>query len=74
VPLLLLQARRDNNVPHAGAVVMHRKLNESRMIAADTRRRRLTPIPCADDVVNTYLRTGDLPAAHITCTRPGETR
>lgn len=31
VPLLLLQATRDNNVPYAGAVVMHRRLKGSRM-------------------------------------------
>ncbi|KAB2340634.1 alpha/beta hydrolase [Actinomadura rudentiformis] len=75
VPLLLLQATRDNNVPYAGAVVMHRKLKGSRMISADIRSHGvygrevdgLTPISCADRAVNAYLRTGTLPAADINC-------
>ncbi|MEU4795594.1 hypothetical protein [Streptomyces sp. NPDC023327] len=33
----------------------------------------LTPVPCADLAVNTYLRDGQLPAADLTCPKP-ETR
>ncbi|MFC5753740.1 alpha/beta hydrolase [Actinomadura rugatobispora] len=75
VPLLLLQATRDNNVPYTGAVAMHRKLKSSRMISADLRSHGvygrgvdgLTPVPCADQAVNAYLRTGALPAADLIC-------
>ncbi|MFI0482352.1 alpha/beta hydrolase [Actinomadura sp. 9N215] len=82
VPLLLLQAKRDNNVPYAGAVAMHRRLTGSRMISADIRSHGvygrgadgLTPVPCADRVVNAYFRTGVLPATDLTCAHPGETR
>ncbi|WP_067460112.1 alpha/beta hydrolase [Actinomadura macra] len=79
VPLLLLQARRDNNVPYTGAVALHRKLEGSRMISADIRSHGvfgrgvdgLTPVPCADRAVNAYLRTGALPAADLNCAAPG---
>jgi pimeloyl-ACP methyl ester carboxylesterase len=82
VPLLLLQAKRDNNVPYAGAVAMHRRLKSSRMISANIRSHGVygrgvngsTPIPCADRTVNAYLRTGTLPATDITCAYPGQTR
>ncbi|WP_242902756.1 alpha/beta hydrolase [Actinomadura terrae] len=82
VPLLLLQATRDNNVPYEGAVALHRRLKGSRMISADLRSHGvygravdgLTPVPCADDAVNAYLRTGTLPAADLTCAHPQERR
>jgi pimeloyl-ACP methyl ester carboxylesterase len=82
VPLLLLQAERDNNVPYAGAVAMHRRLKGSRMISAGIRSHGvygrgidgLTAVPCADRAVNAYLRTGTLPATDITCAHPGRTR
>ncbi|QXJ22216.1 alpha/beta fold hydrolase [Actinomadura graeca] len=82
VPLLLLQAERDNNVPYTGAVALHRRLKGSRMISADIRSHGvyargidgLTPVPCADRVVNAYLRTGVLPSADLTCAHPGEGR
>ncbi|GAA3925117.1 alpha/beta hydrolase [Actinomadura viridis] len=78
VPLLMLQATRDNNVPHAGAVAMRRKLQGSRLISADIRAHGvygrgtdgLTPVPCVDQAVNAYLRTGTLPPADSTCRRP----
>ncbi|TDD26716.1 alpha/beta fold hydrolase [Actinomadura sp. KC06] len=82
VPLLLLQAKRDNNVPYAGAVAMHRRLKGSRLVSADLRSHGvygraadgLTPVPCADRVVNAYLRTGALPATDINCPHPEATR
>ncbi|TMR00634.1 alpha/beta hydrolase [Actinomadura soli] len=82
VPLLLLQAKGDNNVPYAGAVAMHRRLKGSRLISADIRSHGvygrgadgLTPVPCADRVVNAYLRTGVLPATDVSCAHPDGTR
>ncbi|WUH97623.1 alpha/beta hydrolase [Spirillospora sp. NBC_00431] len=82
VPLLLLQAKGDNNVPYAGAVAMHRRLKGSRLISADIRSHGvygrgadgLTPVPCADRAVNAYLRTGALPTTDINCDHPKETR
>ncbi|AZM52229.1 alpha/beta hydrolase [Streptomyces sp. WAC 01529] len=75
VPALLLQARHDNNVPYEGALALHRRLTGSRLLTADIRAHGvygrgsdgLTPVPCADRAVNTYLREGKLPAADLTC-------
>ncbi|MGB8943204.1 MAG: alpha/beta hydrolase [Streptomyces sp.] len=77
VPVLMLQARHDNNVPYAGALALHRRLTGSRLITADIRSHGvygrglegLRPVPCADRAVNDYLRTGDLPAQDSTCAR-----
>ncbi len=81
VPVLMLQARHDNNVPYEGALALHRRLTGSRLLTADIRSHGvygrgdhgLTPVPCADRAVNTYLRDGKLPAADLTCPKP-ETR
>ncbi|MGH3239459.1 MAG: alpha/beta hydrolase [Spirillospora sp.] len=81
VPVLILQAKGDNNVPYAGAVAMHRRLKGSRLISADLRSHGvygrgadgLTPVPCADDAVNAYLRTGAPPTTDLTCAHPEET-
>lgn len=78
VPVLLLQAKYDNNVPYEGALALHEKLKGSRLVTADIRSHGvyargtsgLTPVPCADDAVNTYLRDGKLPAADVTCAKP----
>lgn len=75
VPVLMLQARHDNNVPYDGALALHRKLTGSRLITADIRSHGvygrglegLRPVPCADRAVNNYLRTGVLPAHDIIC-------
>lgn len=77
VPALMLQARRDNNVPYEGALALHRRLTGSRLVTADIRAHGvfgrgldgLTPVPCADRAVVDYLRTGTLPAADVTCPR-----
>ncbi|MGW0533867.1 alpha/beta hydrolase [Streptomyces sp. NPDC003032] len=82
VPVLLLQARHDNNVPYEGALALHRRLTGSRLVTADIRAHGvygrgndgLTPVPCADQAVNTYLRDGKLPAADLTCPKPEENR
>ncbi|MBW5420535.1 alpha/beta fold hydrolase [Streptomyces sp. BG9H] len=75
VPALLLQARHDNNVPYEGALALHRRLTGSRLLTAEIRAHGvygrgndgLTPVPCADRAVNTYLSEGKLPAADLTC-------
>ncbi|MFG3244680.1 alpha/beta hydrolase [Streptomyces sp. NPDC048157] len=82
VPVLMLQARRDNNVPYEGALALHRRLTGSRLVTADIRSHGvygrglggLTPVPCADAAVNRYLRDGILPGADLTCERAGEDR
>ncbi|WP_406252413.1 alpha/beta hydrolase [Streptomyces atratus] len=82
VPVLMLQARRDNNVPYEGALALHRRLAGSRLVTADIRSHGvygrgldgLTPVPCADAAVNDYLRDGTLPGADLTCPRTGEDR
>ncbi|MFD5187182.1 alpha/beta hydrolase [Streptomyces sp. NPDC058357] len=82
VPVLMLQARRDNNVPYEGALALHRRLTGSRLVTADIRSHGvygrgldgLTPVPCADDAVNRYLRDGTLPGTDLTCERAGEDR
>ncbi|MFE6779770.1 alpha/beta hydrolase [Streptomyces sp. NPDC057702] len=79
VPVLMLQARRDNNVPYAGALALHQKLTGSRLITADIRAHGvygrgndgLTPVPCADRAVNAYLGGGALPATDRTCAPAG---
>ncbi|MFE7426549.1 alpha/beta hydrolase [Streptomyces sp. NPDC057545] len=82
VPVLMLQARYDNNVPYEGALALHRRLTGSRLVTADVRAHGvfgrgldgLTPVPCADRAVVGYLRDGVLPAADLTCRRAGEAR
>ncbi|MFE0100685.1 alpha/beta hydrolase [Streptomyces sp. NPDC059009] len=77
VPVLMLQAERDNNVPYEGALALHRKLTGSRLVTADIRSHGVygrgvegrTPVPCADRAVNSYLGGGKLPAADLTCPR-----
>ncbi|MFF1460354.1 alpha/beta hydrolase [Streptomyces sp. NPDC058330] len=82
VPVLMLQARHDNNVPYEGALALHRRLTGSRLVTADIRAHGvfgrgldgLTPVPCADRAVVDYLRDGTLPAADLTCRRTEEAR
>ncbi|MFE0044850.1 alpha/beta hydrolase [Streptomyces albireticuli] len=82
VPVLMLQARHDNNVPYDGALALHRRLTGSRLITADIRSHGVygreldghRPVPCADRAVNDYLRTGTLPAHDLTCAPAGAAR
>ncbi|MET9829282.1 alpha/beta hydrolase [Streptomyces sp. NPDC006385] len=75
MPVLTVQARRDNNVPYAGALELHRRLAGSRLVTADIRAHGvygrgaegLTPVPCVDRHVNDFLRTGRLPADDVLC-------
>ncbi|MEI5099597.1 alpha/beta hydrolase [Streptomyces sp. PmtG] len=74
VPVLMLQAKRDHT-PYRDALAMHRALRGSRLVTADLRGHGvygravdgLTPVPCADRVVNAYLAGGDLPAEDLSC-------
>ncbi|GHC80867.1 alpha/beta hydrolase [Streptomyces flavofungini] len=82
VPVLMLQATRDNNVPYEGALALHRKLTGSRLVTADIRSHGVygrgseghRPVPCADDAVNDYLRDGTLPSRDLTCAPEGAAR
>ncbi|MFC0599826.1 alpha/beta hydrolase [Streptomyces palmae] len=82
VPVLMLQARRDNNVPYEGALALHRRLTGSRLVTADIRSHGVygraidghEPVPCADQAVNAYLRGGTLPAQDIECAPTGAAR
>lgn len=82
VPVLMLQARRDNNVPYDGALALHRRLTGSRLVTADIRSHGVygrgidghQPVPCADQAVNDYLRGGTLPTDDITCAPTGAAR
>lgn len=75
VPVLMVQARRDNNVPYAGAVELHRRLTGSRLVTADIRSHGvygrgaegLTPVPCVDRLVNDFLGEGRLPDGDVLC-------
>ncbi|MFJ6569068.1 alpha/beta hydrolase [Streptomyces sp. NPDC091292] len=78
VPVLMVQARRDNNVPYEGALALHRRLTGSRLVTAEIRSHGvygravdgLRPVPCVDRTVNGYLRDGNLPDADFTCPLP----
>ncbi|WP_217197857.1 alpha/beta hydrolase [Streptomyces buecherae] len=82
VPVLMLQARRDNNVPYEGALALHRRLTGSRLITAEIRSHGvygrggegLRPVPCADRAVNDYLWGGALPASDQVCAPAGSVR
>jgi pimeloyl-ACP methyl ester carboxylesterase len=75
VPALILHARRDANVPYAGAVALRRRLTASRLVTADVRAHGvygrgaegLRPVACADRAVNGYLGGGALPARDVAC-------
>ncbi|RBQ17535.1 alpha/beta hydrolase [Spongiactinospora rosea] len=75
VPVLMVQARRDDNVPYAGALALHRRLTGSRLVSADIRAHGvygrgtagLPPAACADRAVNAYLAGGPLPERDLNC-------
>ena len=75
VPTLIVQARGDVNTTWEGAVKMHEALTGSRLVSVPRRihgvySRRSDgqqPIPCIEDLVNGYLRTGALPPRDTSC-------
>ncbi len=75
VPVLMLQALRDNNTPYAGGVALHEALDGSRLLTADIRGHGVyaravdgnQPVECADRAVNAYLAGGPLPETDLRC-------
>ncbi|WP_458689103.1 alpha/beta hydrolase [Nocardia tengchongensis] len=69
IPALILQAVGDTRSPYRGGVGLHRALPESRLVTMpDLVAHGVTDkSECAREVVGTYLRSGLLPAADITC-------
>jgi pimeloyl-ACP methyl ester carboxylesterase len=75
VPILMVQAERDNTTPLANARRVHERLTGSRLITADVRAHGAygratdgyTPIPCIDQVVNDYLGAGTFPDEDTSC-------
>jgi pimeloyl-ACP methyl ester carboxylesterase len=75
VPVLMVQALRDNNTPHEGAVALHERLRSSRLVTADIRSHGAygraaegrPPVLCVDETVNAYLANGHLPKRDIFC-------
>jgi pimeloyl-ACP methyl ester carboxylesterase len=75
VPVLMLQALRDNNTPYSGGVALHEALDGSRLLTADIRGHGVfgravdgyRPVECADRAVNAYLAGGPLPETDLSC-------
>ncbi|GAA1889723.1 alpha/beta hydrolase [Streptomyces durmitorensis] len=77
VPALIVQNEWDSQTPLVAAQVMHRQLKGSRMVTVDEGEGHgvYSTNPCADSAVDSYLATGRLPAADVTCeATPGERR
>lgn len=73
VPAVVVAAEKDNRTPYAGSRALHRALSSSRLVTL--RGARVHGVygvrsGCVDDAVNAYLRSGTLPSADLTCTRP----
>ncbi|GAB3964617.1 alpha/beta hydrolase [Plantactinospora veratri] len=74
VPVLMVQATRDNS-PYHLAVDLHQRLTASRLVTVDIRAhgmyaRRVNgdeSLPCVDQTVNAYLATGTMPPAGTWC-------
>ncbi|MER6722823.1 alpha/beta hydrolase [Streptomyces halstedii] len=73
VKALILQNEWDPQTPLAAARNMHRALRGSRMVtvAGGEGHGVYGAGSCADEVANTYLTTGRLPARDLTCRTPG---
>ncbi|MEV6601110.1 alpha/beta fold hydrolase [Actinoplanes sp. NPDC051346] len=73
VPALIVQAAGDVQATVEMGQAMHRSLTGSRMITLAAARDHGVYLfrgsECVDTAVNTYLVTGDLPAADLTCAR-----
>jgi pimeloyl-ACP methyl ester carboxylesterase len=71
VPALIVQAEKDVNAQLPFGQAMHRALTGSRMIVLNGARTHGVYLfrgsSCVDDTVNAYLRSGNLPAADLTC-------
>ncbi|WP_338673524.1 alpha/beta hydrolase [Streptomyces sp. SCSIO 30461] len=70
-PVLIVQAERDAATPYDGAVELHKRLKGSRLITEkDAGSHGVTGLvnPCVNDRVDTYLLSGKLDSADVTCT------
>lgn len=75
VPILMVQAERDNTTLLASAQRLHDRLTGSRLVTAPVRAHGVygrategyTPVPCIDRVVNDYLGGGALPDQDKSC-------
>lgn len=77
VPALIVQNEWDSQTPLVTARSMHRQMKGSRMVTVDGGEGHgvYSTNPCADSAVDSYLVTGELPAADVTCrATPGERR
>lgn len=72
VKALILQNEWDPQTPLAAARNMHRALRGSRMVtvAGGEGHGVYGAGSCADEVADTYLTTGRLPATDLTCRTP----
>ncbi|RMB83969.1 alpha/beta hydrolase [Streptomyces shenzhenensis] len=69
-PVLIVQSTRDAATPYAGAVELHKRFKGSRLITErDAGSHGVTGLvnPCINDRVDTYLLTGEVDAADVTC-------
>ncbi|MFL4902693.1 alpha/beta hydrolase [Streptomyces sp. MMS24-I2-30] len=69
-PVLIVQSTRDAATPYAGAVELHQRFRGSRLITErDAGSHGVTGLvnPCINSRVDTYLLTGEVDAADVTC-------
>ncbi|MGV9253481.1 alpha/beta hydrolase [Streptomyces sp. NPDC003697] len=69
-PVLIVQSERDAATPYQGAVELHKRFTGSRLITEkDAGSHGVTSLvnPCINQRVDTYLLTGKVDAADVTC-------
>ncbi|MFF4760927.1 alpha/beta hydrolase [Streptomyces sp. NPDC001292] len=69
-PVLIVQSTRDAATPYAGAVELHKRFKDSRLITEkDAGSHGVTGLanPCINDRVDAYLLTGKVDSADVTC-------
>ncbi|GGX68364.1 alpha/beta hydrolase [Streptomyces fructofermentans] len=69
-PVLIVQATRDAATPYGGAVELHKRFKGSRLITEkDAGSHGVTGLanPCVNERVDTYLLTGRVDSADVTC-------
>ncbi|MEU6813098.1 alpha/beta hydrolase [Streptomyces sp. NPDC046831] len=69
-PVLIVQSERDAATPYEGAVELHKRFKGSRLITEkDAGSHGVTGLvnPCINQRVDTYLLTGKVDAADVTC-------
>ncbi|MPY63522.1 alpha/beta hydrolase [Streptomyces spongiae] len=69
-PVLIVQAERDAATPYEGGVALHKRFKGSRLITEkDAGSHGVTGLtnPCINERVDTYLLTGEVGKADVTC-------